>query len=365
MISGTNKSGQSLTEYALPIALVVLVGVGLLGALGSQLNGMFENAIGSKSSSPSANAQSSTLASLPSNSDGSGNNSTVAQVIQSGFVATPNSNTLSFDISENGKTVHVSIPNYPDSLKTGVETVGADGTTQNYAATLKTLADKLEEEGVLTPDKAQLIRDIANTGFYISARQAELQKALADAPQNGGNLMVIDKSQPQPILAPISHIQVLRFVSPANTLQKGFETAKAAGALNNPILQRVVFDSVNNLKKSGSISADYLVKIIDKHSSGGSGNANPRYTKSDLNNFVVTQSQLQEMDLMKQAQESVEDSTKICDASGKSKVEGLYCQPVKPKEIVPAKNAVPAQQTSKPVPSRMGNLASDFILKKP
>ncbi|MBY0403383.1 MAG: hypothetical protein K2X66_05760, partial [Cyanobacteria bacterium] len=313
------------------------------------------------SSPPSANGQSSTLASLPSAS----NNSAAAQVIQSGFDATPNSNTLSFDISENGKTVHVSIPNYPDSLKTGVETVGTDGTTQNYAATLKTLADTLEEEGVLTPEKAQLIRDIANTGFYLSARQAELQKGLADAPQNGGKLMVIDMSQPQPVLTPINPTQVLRFASPAGTIQKSFEKAKAAGALNNPILQRVVLDSVNNLKKSGSISADYLVNIIERRSSGGSGNTNPQYTASDLNNFVMTQSQLQEMDLMRQAQGSVEDSTKICDASGKSKVEGLNCKPAQPKETAPPQKALPSPTTAKPTPSQMGNLASDFNLNKP
>ncbi|MBY0404292.1 MAG: hypothetical protein K2X66_10365, partial [Cyanobacteria bacterium] len=270
MISEANKSGQSLTEYALPIALVVLVGVGLLGALGGQLNGMFGNTIGSKSNSP-VNGQSSTFASLPSAS----NDSTGIQVIQSGFVPTPNSNTLSFDISENGKTVHVSIPNYPDSLKTGVETVGADGTTQNYAATLKKLADTLEEEGVLTPDKAQMIRDIANSGFQLSLGQTVVQKALADAPQNGGKLLFPNTQSNSSTLVPLGLNQAMYMSSPTYYIQQSYDKAKAAGALNHPILQRVVQDAVKNLTASGNFSANYLINILNGDSKS------QVYSKSD------------------------------------------------------------------------------------
>jgi hypothetical protein len=354
MISEANKSGQSLTEYVLPIALMVLVGVGLLGALGGQLNDIFANTIGSKSNSP-VNGQSSTLASLPSAS----NDSTGIQVIQSGFVPTPNSNTLSFDISENGKTVHVSIPNYPDSLITAVETVGADGTTQSYAATLKTLADKLEEEGVLTPDRAQMIRDIANSGFELSRSQTLVQKALTDVPQNGGKLLFPDTQSNSSSLIPLSLLQVLYLSSPTYYIQQKFDNAKAAGALNHPILQRVVQDAVNNIKNSGNFSSSYLANILNGDSTA------QKYTKSDLNNFLITQANIQETTLQEQAQETAGESTKICDVSGKSKVKGLSCQPVQSKEATSTKNALPSPPTSKPAPSRMGNLASDFIFKKP
>ncbi|MBY0404294.1 MAG: hypothetical protein K2X66_10375 [Cyanobacteria bacterium] len=352
MISESHKPGQSLTEYALPIALVVLVGVGLLGALGSQLNGMFGNTIGSKSNPVQSNT---TLASASTGASG-------IQVLQSGFVATPNSNTLAFDISENGKTVHFTIPNYPDSLKTGVETMGADGTTQSYATLLKKLADKLEEEGVLTPDKAQMIREIANSGFELSTRQAEVQKALADAPQNGGLLLFPDTRSDPPNLVKMSAIQALRFANPLTRLQDNFDKAKTSGALNNQILQRVVLDAVNNLKISGNSSSTYVMNQINLMYSGGMGNL-PQYSKSDLNNFMIRDAEKQEIKLMKQAQTSAEESTKICDVSGKSKVKGLSCQPAQPKETSATPNALPAPTTSKPAPSGMGNLASDFKLK--
>jgi hypothetical protein len=353
MMSESNKPGQSLTEYALPIALVVLVGVGLLGALGNQLSNMFGSTLTSKSSAP---VQSNTTIAVASNALPG------IQVISSGFVATPNSNTLSFDISDNGKTVHFSIPNYPDSLQTAVETVGADGTTESYAAILKTLADKSEEEGVLNPDKAQLIRNIANSGFELSGRQAELQKALADVPQNGGSLLFLDTGNNSPLLAKVSAIQALRFVNPTSRIQDNFNKAKVGGALNNPILQRVVMDSVNNLKNSGNSSATYVMNQIGLLSSG---RPTPRYTKSDLDNFVIQNAENQESELLNQAKASAAESTKICDVSRKSKVKGLFCKPIQPKEATSTPNALPAPSTSKPAPSGLGNLASDFKLKQP
>jgi Flp pilus assembly pilin Flp len=341
-----NKPGQSLTEYALPMALVVIVGVGLLGALGTQLNDMFGNTLTSKSSPRGA----------------------VDHVIQSGFDALPNSNNLAFDILQDGKTIHFSIPSYPDSLKSAVETVGTDGTTQNYAMTLKLLADKLEQEGVLTPDKAQLIREIANSGFQLSGEQTEVQQALVSAPQNGDRLLFTDTRSNS--LVPVGPIQWLRLGNPTSAIQMNFEKAKSGGALNNPIIERLVQDSVNNLTTSGNFSSDYLLDIIN-NSSLSSRTYKPGYSKSDLDNFLIRQSRKMEAgklnsasaNFKNQAQGTALESSKICDFSGKSKVQGLSCQPLQPKDTPSAENSLLSQPNSKPAPSRMGNLSSDFNFK--
>lgn len=147
------SSGQSLQEYALPIALVVIVGVVSLTAIGTNVSDLFSGMIGKRV------PQTPTVASV----------STVLPASSGGAVSTAN---LQLELSDGSR---IQLANFPTRTSQAVETVGVDGTTELYGKSILDLADALEQSGKLDPDQLQILRQLGTSGFDIAIPQKDLK----------------------------------------------------------------------------------------------------------------------------------------------------------------------------------------------
>lgn len=75
------------------------------------------------------------------------------------------------------------IPQYPRSLTTSLETVGANGTTEELLTVLESLIAQMEAAGKLTPTQALALKKLANQGHAV----ANLESLLESAAQKAGN----------------------------------------------------------------------------------------------------------------------------------------------------------------------------------
>lgn len=153
----SSRPGQSLQEYALPVALIALVALGSLTLLGNQIQFGLNNWM------PGGTAQNSP----PSSPAIVANNPAVIPSFGQGF------QNLSLTL-QNGQKV--SIANYPTNLAEAVETIGPNGTTEQLGKALEAMADALEKDH---PDQANLLRALANSGYDMANQQALITNHLA------------------------------------------------------------------------------------------------------------------------------------------------------------------------------------------
>lgn len=71
----------------------------------------------------------------------------------------------------------VTLPNYPDNLAQSVETVGANGTTEELAKFIALTAEKLKAAGEIDETQYLSLIRLSNQGFKISGIQAKVQQA--------------------------------------------------------------------------------------------------------------------------------------------------------------------------------------------
>jgi hypothetical protein len=143
-----------LVEYALPLAIVgiaVLVGVASLGTNFSQ--------------------------SLPLISNGTFGTGTDSKTIRMRPLgANPYTQIIQITLAD-GKTIE--LDNYPTDIKSLVETLGPNGTTDLLVDTLQQLAQKLLAKGEITQDQANQLSNLANSGHNLARFQAFFEDAAA------------------------------------------------------------------------------------------------------------------------------------------------------------------------------------------
>ena len=135
------KKGQSLPEYALVLALVVVAVIVGLIALGGNINGIF---LGTDEGMDSAKFQ-------IAMAQGGGNASLKQLLADAGY--TGETKTITFQ-TEDGQTI--TIEDYPVELSQNIDTLGANGTGKLMSQVMKTIAQKLVDEGVVSETDALL-----------------------------------------------------------------------------------------------------------------------------------------------------------------------------------------------------------------
>jgi hypothetical protein len=150
------KAGNSLVEYALPLAIVgiaILVGVTSLGPnFKEALPGFSNGSFGTGSDSKTIRLQ--PMGSNPFNK-------TVQLRLASGKI--------------------IELENYPTDIKALVETLGPNGTTDLLTNALMQLAQKLLDKGEITQDQANQLKSLANSGHGLASYQAIFEDAAAKA----------------------------------------------------------------------------------------------------------------------------------------------------------------------------------------
>jgi hypothetical protein len=287
-----NAPGQSLSEYAMPVALVSVLAIASLGLLGQQVSNQFNQSI---TKAPPRIA--------PIGFAGSSVNEPMLQALPGQFyqIALSNGKTLSFRYTN------------PAAV---AESVGSNGVTDKAALEMLRLAKELRNAGELDQTQFQGLVDLANKGHAMAQIQKQVDallpnKSLGDSasrlaflknttlPQNGktlfdtlSNLSLVkndgtssgwDESFTYNWNLDISRIgdyfrtydwQVknansnFNKNSPLNGFMNQLKAVEASGALKNPAVNALIknvfapeiFKSVNN-----SITVDTKQELAERY----------------------------------------------------------------------------------------------------
>ncbi|MBY0403808.1 MAG: hypothetical protein K2X66_07900 [Cyanobacteria bacterium] len=159
------STGQSLTEYALPVALVGILGVATLSLLGSQISGMFSSSIGTK---PTVSV--SGVPKIPSNLSVVSSMGSALANLPGKMLVVP---------LGNGQTLRL---NYIES-GVAAEAAGPNGVTQNSLAGLQQIIQQFEQ--MPNPDAGVIasLKQLAQKGYETQM----LQKVYSDFLKSGGS----------------------------------------------------------------------------------------------------------------------------------------------------------------------------------
>ena len=155
------SSGQTFSEFALLLALVVIVALGGLIAFSGSLK--------------------TALASLPfvsgmssgsSGSGGAGGSASSGAVAAAGVKPGDSYYTMS------DGTV-VDLGSYNGNIQESIETSGVNGTTDMLASTIQAMAKSLVDQGKLTPGQSNLLIDLANKGHNVAATEKLIETLIA------------------------------------------------------------------------------------------------------------------------------------------------------------------------------------------
>ncbi len=157
-----SPKGQSVSEYTL---LGVLVAVASIGALGS-MTGVFDNA-------------------LPGVLDRIFGKPDIAVSAPSVYATTSGPNVALQKTFPGSKTLTITLDSgleielgpYADDMTALVETAGANGATRQLASTLENLTKQMLTAEELSPEQAQALMDLANSGHTNANMEAALEKA--------------------------------------------------------------------------------------------------------------------------------------------------------------------------------------------
>ncbi|MBY0404956.1 MAG: hypothetical protein K2X66_13735 [Cyanobacteria bacterium] len=148
------KVGNSLVEYALPLAIVGIAVLAGVASLGTNFN-----------------------QSLPLISNGTFGTGTEAKTIRMRPLGSnPYTQIIQITLAD-GKTIE--LDNYPTDIKSLVETLGPNGTTELLVDALRQMAQKLLAKGEITQDQANQLSNLANSGHTLAAFQAFFEDAAA------------------------------------------------------------------------------------------------------------------------------------------------------------------------------------------
>jgi hypothetical protein len=163
-------SGQSLTEYGLVGALVLVACIGGIAILGNSLRDSFASMITAPPAKPIAVA-SSPVSSIPASPSAP----VLPSSVSSATLVSPN--TLQIKLAD-GSTLNMNIP--VDVAKS-IQTIGANGTTQLLASSLEELAAQLKAEGKVDQTGSDAILKLANLAHRIASIESVVEGAMAKA----------------------------------------------------------------------------------------------------------------------------------------------------------------------------------------
>lgn len=269
--------GQGLGEYSLTIALIAVAGISALLLFGNNLQGIITGYAEQMSSKP-AMTQNPTDTTFIANAGASPSASQTASQTSSEMDNTTTG--LSIKLA-NGKTL--SLPDYPNSIQSDVETNGANGTTELLASQLSLLSSQLLASGDITEEQSNQLHALANQGHAIAAIESTIATVIlannnASNPQNidtlkfphngkdytsGGIANLIGQPKDSNN-QPIDGMEIKK-------LKQLLSNAKNTGALNDPNVEQLVMSLTGNItdianKTEMAIDASHLKqRLPDKH----------------------------------------------------------------------------------------------------
>lgn len=158
--------GQGMTEYSLIGLVIGLLAVASLVAFNGSLSGVFSQML--TPVAPKAEIQATTGQGAQSQPPQSG----VGPAIQTAATeGVPNGLSATLRL-EDGTEVPLTIP---ENLREGIQTLGANGTTDMLASTLEALAQQLLSEDKIEPQEADAIMALANQAHRIAAIEKAIE----------------------------------------------------------------------------------------------------------------------------------------------------------------------------------------------
>jgi hypothetical protein len=229
-------NGQSTSEYALTIGLVVIVAIVGLSQLGLQTSDLLGNTITKRKPT----------------------------LISTAFQAGPNTAFLEAfpDItlkSPSGKTY--TLPNYPataSQFRELIDSTGSDG-TERLAAFLKALSE-IQDPELLSQEELDILKTLSQKGFEL----AKYQKVVEDSTSN--KFMVIDpftgKEQGISAIVALRQINVLNAITIGRVDAGVNQENRKEYFQKNPELKALVYDAAQKIQASGKASAQKTIDII-------------------------------------------------------------------------------------------------------
>ncbi len=264
--------GQALNEYLLIGGVIVLASVVAVGLLGQQLSGMFSNMIQADAGPAASVAR--------------------VEVLDLGLAAGPGTQTVTFPFRNGDETVMFSIPNYPANFAQAVETAGASGASERLAVFLSQMAAHLESLDPPQMEEAALLRELSEHGFLLATRHQNLESKL-----NGSEA--------------VTPLDVLLFINWANQVPQD-----KIDKLQNPFIRALVEDAFGKLSFSSQKTALYVTNEIERNNRAARGQVVPE-TLQRVENFIVRDA----------FEDTILQSSNVCNANSANQVEGLSCTP--------------------------------------
>ncbi|HEY9685953.1 MAG TPA: hypothetical protein V6C52_03160 [Coleofasciculaceae cyanobacterium] len=160
-------SGQSLSEYVMIGAIIVVIGIGAYFLLGGALKDVLAGVKGSMSGNIATAQQYSAQ--------------TTSSTAPTGYPEAGVINTAGgpLTISIDGATVTLS--DYPANMQESIQTVGANGTTKSLALALSEMAQQLLDQGKITQDQFAILKNLSNSGHTLAKGMAIVEGAADEA----------------------------------------------------------------------------------------------------------------------------------------------------------------------------------------
>jgi hypothetical protein len=225
-------AGNAIVEYALPGAVILVVCIGLLAALGAGLNGKF----GLMKKDMTAKANAAQSQEQQHRAQKNAFQAAMAEVYKTGGGSSSGG---SFDAGR------VS----PEELTKVIQTAGANGGTETLASALKKYAEQLKAQGNVSDEQLSILTQMANAGHDM----AQAEKALQDAATSGkgtvnynGQTYALDDFRQQFGFDNRVGIDGAISMDPSNAqsqlapFMKLYAQAQSSGALKDPAVEETV-----------------------------------------------------------------------------------------------------------------------------
>ncbi|MBY0405025.1 MAG: hypothetical protein K2X66_14085 [Cyanobacteria bacterium] len=274
------RAGNSLVEYVLPlgiIAVVVLVGTGLVSGnftqwMPSMSNGTLKN---------DGHSKSLVLRPLGSN---------------------PFTQTIQLTLSDGSS---LDLENYPTDIKSLVETLGPNGTTDLLVDAIRQLAQKLLAKGEITQAQANELSALANSGHSWANSQGVIESALRDSRGNkalfeskvsplmtqlSSQFATLDKIDPEAVkffnlnvinAKPIldaqgkvmkdaqgnymydsNNVETSHYTPLQVSFANSYAQASKSGIFQDPVVKKVVDSLSHNIFQLGSVSINLTTQVL-------------------------------------------------------------------------------------------------------
>lgn len=255
-------TGQGLSEYTLIGSLITLsaiVGIGLTGnnlstvfkGLKNDLRDQVEHTASIRSQLASADIKAGNSPSLPQ--DPNTPLPTSSTAVNSGLSLT----------MKNGATLD--LPNYPSDIAKSVYTLGANGTTNILADSIKTIADTQLANGAITQSQYNTLIALANKGHYIANIEETFQTVAASVGDGSAyfDTVVTVNGQRTNIADLSTELGFRNYLSydgslPSDPLKEPaygdaqdfinlYQSVVKSGALNDPAVKAIVTDAAKQI----------------------------------------------------------------------------------------------------------------------